>query len=370
MLKWILKTLWRQKGTVTSSAGGVAFAFVLVVIMEAAFVGESNQIVAYIRHANADVWVMQKGVSNMHMATTFVWDWKAKRIAELPGVKKATPILYVNTAIKSGGRNWFAYVIGLMPNDSRAGPWSMAAGNSQPGPGEIVLPDVLAKMTGIKLGDQARIADKEFIVSGFSNETFSMANSIAFVHFRDLEDLISTSGTVSFILVDLEPGQDKTDIIRQIEKQVEKVNAVSQEQFIKNDFQIALLMGVEVVSFMSIIGTILAALIIAFAAYSQVSRRKRELAIAKALGYRNHSLYLAVLIQTLVITGLALLIAFLIATFLLPLLSSLVPQITLVVTTSSLLRLTIIAFIVAIVAAIVPARMIANIDPLTAFRTS
>jgi len=347
MLKWILKTLWRQKGTVTSSAGGVAFAFVLVVIMEAAFVGESNQIVAYIRHANADVWVMQKGVSNMHMATTFVWDWKAKRIAELPGVKKATPILYVNT-----------------------GPWSMAAGNSQPGPGEIVLPDVLAKMTGIKLGDQARIADKEFIVSGFSNETFSMANSIAFVHFRDLEDLISTSGTVSFILVDLEPGQDKTDIIRQIEKQVEKVNAVSQEQFIKNDFQIALLMGVEVVSFMSIIGTILAALIIAFAAYSQVSRRKRELAIAKALGYRNHSLYLAVLIQTLVITGLALLIAFLIATFLLPLLSSLVPQITLVVTTSSLLRLTIIAFIVAIVAAIVPARMIANIDPLTAFRTS
>ena len=368
MLKWILKTLWRQKGTVVSSASGVAFAFVLVVVMEAAFVGESNQIVSYIRHTNADVWVMQKGVSNMHMATSFVWDWKANRIAELPGVKKATPILYVNTALKSGGRNWFAYVIGLMPNDGRAGPWSMASGNPQPGPEEIVLPYVLAKMTGAKTGDKAMIADKEFIITGFSNETFSMANSIAFVNFHDLKKLISAEGTVSFILVDIEPGLNKQKIANDIERQIDKVSAIPQEQFIKNDFQIAMLMGVEVVSFMSITGTILAALIIAFAAYSQVSRRKRELAIAKALGYRNNSLYMAVFLQTAIITGLGLSFAFLIAAFLLPLLSALVPQITLIVSADALLRLTIIALVVATLAAYVPARLIANIDPLTAFK--
>lgn len=369
MLKWILKTLWQQKGTVVSSASGVAFAFVLVIVMEAAFVGESNQIVAYIRHANPDVWVMQKGVSNMHMATTFVSDWKAKRIAELPSVKKATPILYVNTALKTGGRNWFAYVIGLMPNDNRAGPWSITQGKALPGPGEIVLPYVLAKMTDAKLGDTAMIADKEFEIAGFSNETFSMANSIAFVNFHDLEELISTSGTVSFILVDIETGLDKQSVAKLIEQQVEKVSAIPNEQFIKNDFQIAMLMGVEVVSFMSIIGSILAALIIAFTAYSQVSRRKRELAIAKALGYQNRSLYLAVLMQTLIITGLALIVAILIAMFLLPLLTTLVPQITLVVTTTALIRLSIIAIIVAVFAALVPARIIANIDPLTAFRS-
>ena len=369
MLKWILKTIWRQKGAVVSSASGVAFAFVLVIVMEAAFVGESNQIVAYIRHANPDVWVMQKGVSNMHMATTFVWDWKAKRIAELPGIKKATPILYVNTALKSGGRNWFAYVIGLMPKDTRAGPWSMASGKSHPDPGEIVLPQVLTEMTGANLGDRAMIADREFKITGFSNETFSMANSIAFVNFHDLEELISTSGTVSFILVDIEPGMDKWTIASQIEQQIEKISAIPHEQFIKNDFQIAMLMGVEVVSFMSIIGTILAVLIIAFAAYTQVSRRKRELAIAKALGYKNFSLYLAVLIQTLIITSLALMIAIILAMFLVPFLTVLIPQITLVVTTTAIIRLSIIAIIAATLAALVPARIITNIDPLTAFRS-
>ncbi len=368
MIRWLIKTLWRQKGSVVSSSTGVAFAFVLVVVMDAAFVGESNQIVSYIRNSNPDVWVMQKGVSNMHMATSFVWDWKAKRIAELPGVKKATPILYVNTVIKSGGRNWFAYVIGLLPDNARAGPWSMASGKSQTGLGEIILPQVMAKLTGIKLGDKATIADKEFTITGFSEETFSMANSIAFVNFSDLEDVISTSGTVSFILVDAEDGQDIGLLAKRIGQNIDKVSSITNEQFIKNDFQIALLMGVEIVSFMTIIGAVLAALIIAFTAYSQVARRKRELAIAKALGYKNSSLYLAVFLQTFVITSLALVIALTISVLLLPVLSELVPQITLTVTTTALLRMSMIAFIVAMIAALVPARMVARVDPLTAFK--
>lgn len=368
MLKWLFKTLWLQKGSVVSGSTGVAFAFVLVVVMDAAFVGESNQIVSYIRNANADVWVMQKGVSNMHMATTFVWDWKAKRISELEGVKQATPILYVNTVVKSGGRNWFAYVIGLLPDGQRAGPWSMVSGKSRPDKGEIVLPQVLADMTGIKLGDRAKIADMEFTIVGFSAETFSMANSIAFVSFSDLEDLISTSGTVSFILVDAEPGQNADELTTRIEQQVDKVTAIPQERFISNDFQIALLMGVEVVSFMTIVGSVLAAMIIAFTAYSQVSRRKRELAIAKALGYSNRSLYLAVFAQTFFITGLALCIALMISVFLLPFLSALVPQITLTVTPSALTRMTVISLVVALLAALIPARMVARVDPLTVFK--
>lgn len=368
MVRWILKTLWLQKGSVVTSACGVAAAFVLVVVMDAAFVGESNQIVSYLRHAKPDVWVMQKGVSNMHMATTFVWDWKTLRVSELPGVKQATPILYVNTVVKAGGRNWFAYVMGLHPDGARAGPWAMASGKSHPGIGEIILPRVLAEMTGVKLGDQAEIADKHFTIVGFSEQTFSMANSIAFVSFSDLEDVLSTSGTVSFILVDAEPGQDPETLAKRIEQHVEKVSAIPQERFINNDYQIALLMGVEIVSFMTVIGAALAALIIAFAAYSQVARRRRELAIVKALGGRNRTLYLAVIMQTFVITGLALGIALLVSWVVVPMLSAQVPQITLAVTVTAIVRMSVIALIVALLAALVPAHLVARVDPLSAFK--
>lgn len=368
MLRWMLKTLWQQKGSLFSGASGVAAAFVLVIILDAVFVGESNQIVAYIRHMNPDIWVLQKGVSNMHMATTFVWDWKVKRVAEIPGVKQATPILYVNTVVKAGGRNWFSYVVGLRPDAARAEPWAMSTGRALPHGGEIVLPEGIADITGVKLGDQASIADKKFTIAGFSKGTFSMANSIAFVSFSDLEDLLSTSGTVSFILVDAEPGQKPEELARRIEAGVEKVAAIPQQRFIRNDFQLALLMGVEVISFMTIIGSALAGLIVAFTVYTQVARRRRELAIAKALGFRNYSLYLAVTVQSIVVTGLAFIIALLTVGLLVPAISAAVPVVTLDVTLNALLRVSAIAFAVAIVAALVPAYLVGRVDPMSAFK--
>lgn len=364
----MIKTLWLQKASLFSSASGVAAAFVLVIVLDAAFVGESNQIVAYIRNMNPSVWVMQKGVSNMHMASTFVWDWKVNRVSQLPGVKKATPILYVNTVVKVGGRNWFAYIVGLTPNSSRAGPWAMASGRAVPDDGEIVLPAQLAELAGVQLGDQATIADQEFTIVGLSQHTFSMANSIAFVSFSDLEDLLSTSGTVSFILVDGEPGQAPEELAERIVSSVDKVSAIPQEEFIDNDFQIALLMGVEVISFMTIIGSALAGLIVAFTVYTQVARRRRELAIAKALGFRNHSVYVAVVMQSLAVTAVALIIAALSAWGLVPIISAAAPIVTLDVTTDALLRVATIAFAVAIIAGLIPSYLVARVDPMTAFK--
>jgi len=368
MLRWIIKTLWSQKTSLFSSAGGVALAFTLVITLDAVFVGESNQIVAYIRHSNPDVWVMQRGVGNMHMASTYVWDWKAKRVADLPGVKKATPILYLNSVIKAGDRNWFAFIVGLPPNTTRGGPWAMVSGEAIPGPGEIVLPNVISKLTGIGLGDEASIADKTFKIVGLSEGTFSMANSVAFVTFPDLEDVISASGTISYILVDAEPGQDPYKLAALIEDEVDKVSALPQAPFIKNDFDMAMMMGVEIIFFMTIIGSGLATMIIAFTAYSQVSRRRRELAISKALGVHNSSIYAATILQTLIITGLGYVIALVLALGLFPVLSALVPQITLFVTNEALFRLGLIALAVALVAALVPAYMVARVDPMTAFK--
>jgi putative ABC transport system permease protein len=361
MLHWMLKTLWQQKGSLFSSASGIAAAFVLVIVLDAAFVGESNQIVAYIRNVNPDVWVLQKGVSNMHMATTFVWDWKAKRVAALPGVKQATPILYVNTVVKAGNRNWFAYVVGLQPDSARAGPWDMVTGRALPYDGEIVLPGEIASITGVRLGGKATIADQTFTIVGFSQGAFSMANSIAFVSFSDL-------GTVSFILVDAEPGQNPEELAERIESSVDKVSAIPQDRFISNDFQIALLMGVEVISFMTIIGSSLAGLIVAFTVYTQVARRRRDLAIAKALGFRNHSLYVVVIMQSIIVTGLAVLIAFLAVSLLVPAISVAAPMVTLDVTSNALIRVSSIAFAVAILAALVPTYLVAKVDPVSAFK--
>lgn len=368
MLRWAWKTLLRQRAGLWGSAAGVASAFVLVVVFEAIFAGESTQIVAYIRHSKPDVWVMQRGVSNMHMATSFIWDWKADRVAEVEGVVQVTPILYLNTVIRAGGRDWFCYVVGLQSGQTRGGPWALSAGRGDPARGEAVIPAVLAKLAGIGLGDTIFLTDKKLEVVGLSAGTFSMGNPVNFVHAADLEDVLSSFGTYSYLLVDARPGVDAGDLARRIEQAVEKVHALPQEAFIESDFQIAMQMGVEIIAVMSAICTALAMLIIAFTAYSLVARKRRELAIGKALGAPNRALYLAVLFQAAAITGAGYLIALAVAWLVLPYVSLVAPMVTLVVTLDAIARVGLTALATALVAALVPAYYVGRLDPASTFK--
>lgn len=367
MLQWTLKTLWLQRAATLASAGGVAGAFLLVILLEAIFLGESKQMLSFIENTAPDVWVMQDGVSNMHMATSFVWDWKVEEVAALPGVESVSSILYVNTAVNAGGRDWFAYVVGIEPDDPRAGPWAIAAGRAEPAPGEIILPQMFARATGISLGEQARIADTDFTIVGFSKGTFSMANSVAFVSAADLEDILNVGATVSYMLVDAAAGTSGEELTTRIEAEVEKVNALTQEEFIDSDFEMAMKMGVEIISFMTILGSALAAAIIAFTTFVQVSRRFHELAVAKAIGVTNLSVYVSVVFQSLIVTGIGYLIAVTIAAGAMPVIAWLVPEVIFLVSATSLMRMAGIALCVAMLAAVVPARFVASVDPASAF---
>ncbi len=285
MLKWAWKSLISQRGTLVGSALGIAGAFLLVILFGAVFRGESSQIVAYPTNIKPDVWVMQRGVGNMHMAMSFVWDWKADRIAAMDDVKLVTPILYQATVVRM--RDWesFAFIVGLLPESkNRAGPWKIAAGREIENSGEAVIPDVLSDLTGIGIGESIAITDRNFKVVGLSAGTFSSANPIIFVPFSSLEDIMSSAGTYSYLLVDAEEDVDPRALAERIRREVPKVNALLHEEFIKNDFQMAMQMGVEIIFMMTVICSGLAALIVGFTTYSLVMRNRRELAIVKALG--------------------------------------------------------------------------------------
>ncbi|MFV2091186.1 MAG: ABC transporter permease, partial [Pseudomonadales bacterium] len=285
-----------------SSIAAAGCAFSLVMFFEAVFAGEAEQIVAYVEHADADIWVMQRGVSNMHMSTSYLYDWKATQIADVPGVASAEPILYLNSVVETGGKQWFSYVVGLDVPGATAGPWAMVAGKVEPGIGEAVVPDVLARMSDVGLGDKIRITDQNFEIVGLSDGTFSIANPVFFITKTDLEDIMTSLDITSFVLVKAEPGVNLTDLVDRIESNVEKVHALPAKQFVINDRQMALQMGAETIALMTVIGGALAVLLVAFTIYSQITRQRRELAIAKALGVTNKTLYLTVAVQACVIT--------------------------------------------------------------------
>jgi len=351
-----------------ASVAAVAGAFLLVMLFEAVYEGESEQIVAYVDHVDADLWIMQRGVANMHMATSYLADWKLDEVAGLPGVQAVEGILYLNAVIRSGDSRWFAYIVGLGTPSRLSGPWDMAAGRDDPEPGEAVVPEVFAALAGLKLGDAVQITDRQFEIVGFSRGTFSMANSVVFIAKTDLEDMMSSLDITSYGLVKAEPGVDPDALAERIEAEVDKVHALPAERFVRNDRQMALQMGVETIATMTLIGGALAILLVAFTVYSRVSRQRRELAVVKALGVSNVSLYACISLQAVVITLLSGVVATGLALAIMPMLTELVAAVTLKLTPGAVVRVAVVGVFVSVLASLIPARQIARVDPLSAFK--
>ncbi len=226
---------------------------------------------------------------------------------------------------------------------------------------------MLSKLTGVNIGDQLRITDKNFTIVGLSKGTYSSANAVLFVPFENLEDILSSFGTYSYLLVDANEHVDAEVLAEKIRNDIEKVNALPHEEFIKNDFEMARQMGVEIIVIMTSICTVLAILIVGFTAYSLITRKRRELAIIKALGINNAKIFYSVLMQSGLVTILGFLLAMMFALFVIPYVPSLVPQLTLVVSPSAIVQLGLIALFVAIVGTLIPTYMLIRLDPASAF---
>jgi putative ABC transport system permease protein len=367
MWRWTCKSLLMAPLSLTASIAATAGAFLLVMLFEALFAGESRQIVAYIDQADADVWVMQAGVSNMHMATSYLADWKVAETRRVPGVEAVDAILYLNTVTEAAGRQWFAYVVGIDVPSGRAGPWSMAAGRAQPEPGEAVVPAAMAASAGLRIGDKVRITDRSFTIVGLSRGTFSMVNSVIFIPRIDLEDIMTSLDIVSFMLVKLQPGAEPTQVAADIERLVDNVSALPAHEFIENDRRTAMQMGVETIALMTLIGGALAVLLVAFTVYSQAARQRREMAVTKALGATNAALYASLAGQAVAVTLAGVALAVMLALVLMPLITAAVPQLTLDLTGTAVARAAGVGGAVALLASLIPARQIARVDPLSAF---
>jgi len=368
MLYWSLKTLFSEPVRLIVSALAVSVSFLLVVFFSAVFEGESDKMVIYLEKMQADVWVMQKGVSNMHMASSMLWDWKADKIAKLPFVKEVSAILYFNGPVKIGGKDWFSYIIGIKPQYQRAGPWEISKGKRIPGVGEVVIPEVISQLSGVQIGDEITLVDRPLRVIGLSRDTFSMASSVVFVSHEDLGELVKGRDQYSYIMVYANPGISSQDLIKHIKNEVDKVNALSSEDFINSDRTLAMQMGAEIISMMTIIGTLLATLIVAFTAYSLINHKQQELAVAKALGFSDGKIYIASLFQSVVITAIGLVLSIVLAYTILSWLPTVIPQVNLVVRPHQFISIASIALPIAVFASFAAVRTVIKVDPMTVFK--
>jgi putative ABC transport system permease protein len=232
-----------------------------------------------------------------------------------------------------------------------------------------VIPETLSRLTGTGIGDDIQIADRRFTVVGLSAETFSATNPVAFVHAIDLADVLSLTGYDSYILVRSEPDVTPANLAARIREEIDGVEALTTTQFVENDLQLASQMGTELMALMTAICAALATLLVGFSLFIHTSHNRRELVILKTLGFTNGQIYGTVLVQAVMLTGLAFAFAVGLVEAVAIIGPRLAPILSLSITPRALVEIGIAGLVVALSATLMLARRVARVDPMSAFNS-
>ncbi len=369
MFRLALRNLFQQKIRLAISIGGVALALMLILALDAIVAGMSRQLTAYIDHSSADVWVAQAGVRNMHMAASALPALVTRDVEQVPGVARATPILYLTSMIVSGDDRHLAYIIGLPRDAPVGGPWRIAAGVAVPQEREAIIDRKVAQQSGIRLGDSVRILGDDFTIAGLSEGTLNLTSSVAFISSDDFSRLRGDRGqAISFVLVEATPDESPDAVAARIEAMVGNVTAQSRTAFAAQERQVINDMSTDVLTIMNLIGLLIGLAVLALTVYTATLARRREYGVLKALGVRNRQLYAIVVAQAFGSVALGLVVALLLTLLLAALIPRLELALALHVSGESLIKTGAIALGIAAAAALLPIRQIAGLDPALVFR--
>lgn len=367
---WLLagRNLARNRVRLLVSVGGVALALSLSLALDAIYAGVANQLTAYIDRAGADVWVSQAGVRNLHMVASWLPESVTDEVRAVDGVVEATPILYSTDTIAAGDERAVAYVIGLPPGAGVGGPWKIVEGADRPGSGEVIVDRGFARRAGASIGDRVTVLGDQARIVGLSDGTASLVNSVAFVSFDDFRSMRGDAPVVSYVLVKTASGASPEGVAAGIERRVPGVTAQSRAAFAGEERRLVTDMSADVISIMNVVGFVVGLAVVALTVYVATLARRREFGALKALGARNRFLYGVVLVQAFLSVALG----FLVGLAFTGLLALVVPRtgvdLELAISAASLVKVALFAAVIAGLAAILPIRQIAGLDPAIVFR--
>ncbi len=362
------RNLGRNRFRLVASIGGVALALSLTLALDAIYAGVANGLTSYIDRGGADIWVSQSGVRNLHMVASWLPASVTNRVRAVDGVATVTPILESTDTIAAGQERSVAYVIGLPADASSGGPWDVVDGSSRVGPGEVIVDRGFAQRAGVGIGASVTVLGRTARISGVSDGTASLVNSVAFVSFADFAAARGGVPVVSFVLARVAPGRDPDAVAQAIEQAVPGVTAQSRTMFAAQERRLVTDMSADVISIMDGVGFVVALAVVALTVYVATLARRREYGVLKAIGARNGVLYRIVLFQAAlsIAAGFAVGITFTAS------LAIIVPRTGLALapalTIESIGKVALLAIVIATLAALLPLRQVAAVAPATVFR--
>jgi putative ABC transport system permease protein len=209
---------------------------------------------------------------------------------------------------------------------------------------------------------------RPFRIDGLSEGTAVITGGVAVVPLADFAAQQGDDRTLSFLFVRVAPGASPGAVAARIEASDEGVTAQTRQEFAAEERDLVRDMGTNVISVMNALGFLVGLAVMALTVYIATLSLRAEFGLLKALGARNGHLYRVVLAQALASVGLGYAVAVALTVALGALLPRLGSNLALALGTGALAKALVASLVIAGLAALLPIKRIAGLDPAMVFR--
>ncbi len=360
------RNLFQDKTRLALSIGGVALAVMLILILKGFLAGMNRQITSYLDNSPGDIVIAEEDVVNLLGATSLIPDGIDQKAESVRGVDKVIPILSQFIILDLHGKKQPAYMIGYEPNEG-GGPWQVSEGREPHSKWEMVIDQIIAKRHGLVIGDQVEVMGKDFTIVGLSRGTTSWMTSYFFVRKQDAEMIMLAPDATSFLLVTSKRDADQNNIIERL-KRLSGVNILTKKDMAANDLNLFAKVFSAPLRLMVAISFLVGTMIVGLVIYTATVERQREYGVIKAIGGRNRFLYRIVLTQAFFASIAGSTLGILMANGAAQWIMTVRPQFLIVFDPVDAGQALLAGLGMAMIAAIFPTRVVANLAPAEVFR--
>ena len=396
MLLVARKNLFSERTRLAISVGGVALSVLLISLLLSLYRGWDERVGGFVEDSSIDVWIGSEGSKDFLSAASLLpFDatkgpdpcveaaGEAIRSGTATGppirvedVQEYRPMIIrpmegVRVKVISGdtekiGAKMDLQFIGFDLGTRLGGPIKIVEGEGNPTGNQVVVDEALSKRFGVDVGDILRAGGRDWDVIGKSSGGDFIAVQTVFVSFKEAQDALGYEGKTTFWVTRLKKNADPDLFVASITDP--KVVAFTRADFAENTRQrilsnvLPILLAVLGLAF--IVGLAVAGLTI----YTATVEKAREYGILKAVGFKNSYLYRVVLEQSLVTGVLGFAIGAGLTVAVSPFARDFVPQFVTFVKWQDILAVAGATLVMSAIAAYVPVRRLASIDPVAVFK--
>ena len=361
-----IHNLLNDKTRLLLSVAGVALAVMLILILNGFLTGMNRQITSYLDHSPGALLVAQQGVENLLGATSLLPQNAADLASRTQGVEEVVPILSQFVILDLHDKKAPAYMVGYNP-EVGGGPEKLGAGREPETDREVIFDRVLAERHDLGLGKRISILGKEFEIVGLSEETTSWMTSFFFIRKSAAEQLVRIPGATSFLLVTVEKSAEPESVASALGR-APGVDAQLKSKVAANDLTLFAKVFSAPLRMMVAIAFLVGSLVVGMVIYTATVERQREYGVLKAIGAGNWVLYQVVTVQALAASlagsGLGVLLAAAAGRWIM----AARPQFLVVLAPKDTAFAIAAGLLMALLAALFPARLVAGLAPAEVFR--